>query len=152
MAETKVEFKVSEFLAELNKISLMMQTGDGESFYELRDFLRLYEDQGIQGIFEFSALMPKPAFTVLWLLTQFVLHELGDNFGGDTPGFPVKEGEPLLHAIIADLGHFIQDSVFGPGSSISRFADALMAYAKLVRIISERVEISSFDPKDWRKL
>jgi hypothetical protein len=146
----KEEFDISEFFNGLNRISKELQTGDGKAYSELRDFLRPYEDRGI---FEFSASMPKFCFIVLWQLTRFVFHELEDNFGGDTPGFPIKEGLPRLCSIFKGLGHYIQEAVFSGHYSISHsyFMDAFAAYADLVRMINKK-EISSFDPEDWSKL
>ena len=147
MTKIRDGFDLEVLKSQLEIISWGMQAGHGDSYYKIKEFLRPYKGSSL---FELSHLMSSPVFSTMWHLTTLI-NELEDNFGYDTVGYPIKEGEPRVISIIENLGHYIKDSIFSPVGSTGRFDDALANYAELVRIVSNS-EVSSRKAKDWNKL
>ena len=148
MKETDGEIDVIEFLHKLQDISMEMRDGDGDSYYKLRELLQPYKGTKL---LKLCFTLPPLAFAPMWMLHTFVFVYLEDTFGGDSYGYPAKEGEKCMKLIIINLGRFIQEAIFSTSNPAVSISDTLMNYVKLVKV-KENSKIHPDDPDGWHKL
>ena len=143
---------ISEWLGDIDRISLAMQRGSMDALYELEVKLIGEEEEGVPEfrISNVAGNLDERTLATL-VCAETLLRDLRYNFGWDCTGFP-PEGITASHEIAQYLGSFIQEGAFGSRKEMTNplltFGMALKSFYKLIDITDEAARKTG-DASSW---